>query len=390
MTLTKSARTRKLYASREEIKLEKPIGAGREGTVHPVCGQPHTAVKLIGPANPDPELTGRKLAVMVNHPPTAASSRHYRVTWPTGLVSSAKRGTATAGYTMPLMNPDQYRPIGTYFNPSRRRRLLEGRERGYTYLHLHLVKMALNLSKAVDSIHAHSTVIGDLNSRNVLASDQGRIAVIDTDSFQIHDPNTGETYRCLVGTPEYTPPRLQGIDFGEADRTPEDDLFALAVMLYQLMIQGAHPYSGRGDGNGNQAADDVASRIARRNFAHGNANAKDSGDSGGGATLNNLIVWNSLPLKREFKNAFQSTRPRTTASAWAQTIAKAAMSLKNCTINPLHWHFGKACTWCRYRRQTGIEAFPQPGDGPPGRKLPTRTRKRSTRARTPARKTARV
>ena len=254
------------YSKGKRLRLKPAIGAGREGTVHPVSDRPETAVKLIGADNPDPARTSAKLAAMVKHPPPTTASRHYRIAWPETLVSNARREGETTGYTMALMDPEVYRPIGSYINPSRRRQLLTARKSGYSYLHL--VAMALNLARAVEQIHRHGAVVGDLSSRNVLASDRGRVAVIDTDSFQIHDPGSGLVYRSLVGTPEYTPPRLQGIDFAQCHRTCEDDLFGLAVMLYQLLMQGAHPYAGRQEGNDQDAGQNIAERISRGRFAH--------------------------------------------------------------------------------------------------------------------------
>ena len=352
---------RALYSGQQKIQLNHPIGAGREGTVHPVSHDTELAVKLIGASNPDPEKTAKKLEVMVEHPPSATTSRHYRITWPAAIIRTPKRRGKTVGYIMPMLDPSRYHPIGSYLNPARRRKLTTGRKQGYTYLHLLL--MARNLAKATAHLHAHGAVLGDINSRNVLATDQGRIAVIDTDSFQIKDPKSGETHRCLVGTPEYTPPRLQGEEFADTDRTEQDDLFSLAVMLYQLMVQGAHPYSGtRTETATGTEVDNIADRITHGNFAH-----LSTGTTDFAATQQNELIWTDLPLKRQFNTAFQSKRPRTSATEWAQAITHVAHSLTQCRKNSLHWHFRRYCTWCRYRRLTGIEPFPTPEEAGKGR-----------------------
>ena len=259
--------TRALYARQDRITLQDTIGHGREGSVHSLQDRPSLAAKLISSQNPDPADTARKLELMVLHPPPDPRTRHYQITWPLSLVTTPKRRGRTVGYTMTLLNPSVYHHIGSYFNPARRRSLLPECPRGYTYLHL--LTMARNLAKATAHLHAHDTVIGDINSKNVLANDHGRIAVIDTDSFQVEDPDSGQRYRCRVGTPEYTPPRLQGLEFSSLDRTRQDDLFSLAVMIYQLTLQGAHPFAGTQAAAGPDVGN-IAQRIAISAFAHSN------------------------------------------------------------------------------------------------------------------------
>ena len=368
-TRTKPAKTGRMYSGGHPLHLDGPIGAGREGTVHALTDVPELAAKLIGPQNPGPNETARKLAVMTANPPAVTRSRHYRITWPTALITDRKRKGLTLGYLMPRLDGEIYRHIGSYFNPARRRRMLTGRKRGYTYLHL--LRLARNLALAVDRIHRHGALVGDLNSRNVLAGDHGRVAIIDTDSFQVSDPDTGEMLRCLVGTPEYTSPKLQGREFSCIDRTQGDDLFALAVMLYQLLMQGSHPFAGTMNHKAATEAHHVASRIAKGAFAHQlGPKAPIS------PTANAALIWEDLPLKRQFRAAFQETRPRTTARAWAQAIEKAAAGTKRCRTNEFHWHFRRYCTWCRYKTQTGVEPFPSPGQAAPVKPRPRRPAKR--------------
>jgi hypothetical protein len=57
-------------------------------------------------------------------------------------------------------------------------------------------------------------------------------------------------YRSLVGKPEYTPPDLQGYSFADVDRQPEHDAFALAVLIFRLLMEGFHPFDGVYRGRG--------------------------------------------------------------------------------------------------------------------------------------------
>ena len=356
------AKSTRLYAGGQRIHLDPPIGAGREGTVHPVNGQPLLAAKLISPNNPNPQQTAAKLAVMANTLTSPKPTRHHLITWPKAIISRRKTYPEATGYTMTRLDTTVYHQLGSYFNPLRRRKLLADRHTGYSYLHL--LTIARNLALAVHQAHSHGVLIGDLNSRNVLANDQGRVAIIDTDSFQVTDPTTGVTYPCLVGTPEYTPPNLQGREFANTTRTKDDDLFSLAVMLYQLLTQGTHPYAGTTAADPSQP-NDIASRIAAGHLAF------QKTSKGQEPPANITIIWQDLPLKRHFKTAFQNHRPRTTAKTWAQAITKTAQNLKQCPKNSLHRHFTKRCTWCRYQALTRIDPFPRPSKTPP--KKPSET-----------------
>src|SRR5205823_14626086 len=87
-----------------------------------------------------------------------------------------------------------------------------------------------------------------LNESNVLVTPQALVTLVDADSFQV--PGPGRVYRCRVGKPEFTPPELQGAPFADVDRGPEHDAFALGVLVFQLLMQGLHPFAGMFTGEG--------------------------------------------------------------------------------------------------------------------------------------------
>ena len=346
-----------LYQDQSKITLAACLGAGREGTVHRLAHTPGTAAKLLLPHSPDPAGTAAKLTLMLHNPPPQPATRRYLIAWPTALITSPKNKPRAVGYTMPLLPPERYHQIGTYFNPLRRRRLLNSRSDPYTYLHL--LTIARNLATAVAHLHQHGAVVGDINSKNILATDSCRVAVIDTDSFQITDHSTGRVHRSRVGTPEYTPPRLQGLDFATIDRTPSDDLFALAVLIYQLLLQGAHPHAGAPTGSA--AAPDtgnIALRIAEGLYIH------DPKNTAAATPAHTTTIWQDLPLKKHFTASFQRPHARTSARTWVRALDEAITKLRHCRTNPAHLHFTRSCTWCRYRSIVPVAPFPRPGEAP--------------------------
>ena len=105
-----------------------------------------------------------------------------------------------------------------------------------------LVHAALNTARGVASVHKAGCVIGDINHSGVLISNQAIAALIDADSFQVIDGQ--RRHLCRVGVPEYTPPELQGLNLGSVLRTTNHDAFGLAIVIFQLLAMGRHPYVG--------------------------------------------------------------------------------------------------------------------------------------------------
>ena len=113
-----------------------------------------------------------------------------------------------------------------------------------------------------------------MTRRSVSVGDDALVTLMDTDSFQVRDPQNGVIYRCHVGTPEYTPSELQGRDFASVDRAPEHDLFGLAVLIFQLLMEGTHPFAGTFQGRGEPPP--LAERIDVGWFPYGRQDAPNT------------------------------------------------------------------------------------------------------------------
>src|SRR5258707_7055468 len=71
-----------------------------------------------------------------------------------------------------------------------------------------LANVAEHLAIAFCTIHERGFLVGDVNEKNTLVAADCSIRLIDCDSFQARTAD-GRTFRCCVGTPEFTPPELQ-------------------------------------------------------------------------------------------------------------------------------------------------------------------------------------
>jgi serine/threonine protein kinase len=228
----------------EKFVLERAINRGGEAQIWTVGHDPHLVAKLYHKPTAEHK---QKLTTMIATPLPRVGS-HPSVAWPLQLLY---RQNTFVGYLMPRAAGSL--PLFHFYNPARRQRL--GLPHAWPrFLH----RTATNLAAAVELVHAHDHVVGDLNESNVLVTQSALVTLVDTDSFQIRNQITTPTliqswlgspqplalYRCGVGKAEYTPPELQGVDFKSIDRTPEHDNFALGVLVFYLVMGGFHPFAG--------------------------------------------------------------------------------------------------------------------------------------------------
>lgn len=149
---------------------------------------------------------------------------------------------------------------------------------GITVTFWHLRRAARNLALALADVHRAGLLVGDLNLMNVLVThddpaDPCRVKFIDTDSFQFGatDRATGcyRVYRTGVGVPEFLAAELQGLNLRDVDRTSESDRFALAVMAWMLLYDGAHPFAVRSVSGGPVPSVEDCIRDGRSNVSPG-------------------------------------------------------------------------------------------------------------------------
>jgi len=205
---------------------------GREGAVYRDPVDPDFVIKI--PHTPDDEWR-EKLEVMLAKPLNALD-----VAWPTDKVLSSD-GTTIVGCRLPYA-ANKFAISDVYTN--------DPQSRWLTADYAFRLQVATNLAVAIDRIHKHGCMVGDIAPKNILVGKDGTLCIIDADSFQVTN-NNGQVFRCKVGTPEYTPRELHGLQFSEVDRTVQHDAFGLAAFIFQLLVgPGTHPFMGRYTGVG--------------------------------------------------------------------------------------------------------------------------------------------
>ncbi|MGB3557739.1 MAG: hypothetical protein WBD58_08315 [Geitlerinemataceae cyanobacterium] len=330
------------------LTLNTELGGGGEGKIYAVAQDSSRVAKIYH--QPTVEIAA-KLAAMVAHPPDdpSAAEGHVSIAWPLDLLED--RGKVV-GFLMPKVS--QVRPIHDFYNPKTRR----DRTPFFNYLYLH--RTARNLAAAVSSLHAGGYVIGDVNESNILVSQTALVTLVDTDSFQVRVGK--QIYPCPVGKPEFTPPELQGKTLRHYQRTPQQDRFGLAVLIFQVLMEGTHPFAGVYTGSGDPPP--IESRIAAGHFPYGTRRVpyRPTPIAPDGKILH-------PDLRRLFLQCFDtgylepSRRPD--AQTWVQVLEAAEQELVICQTNPQHRYSDRLtrCPWCdRTQLLGGRDPFPSRGD----------------------------
>jgi len=215
-----------------------------------------------------------------------------------------------------------------------------------------LVTVAFNLCAALEDIHATGAVVGDFNQRNILVGIKADVCFIDCDSFQIRVGAT--TYWCPVGIPDFLAPEVQGVSLATLVRTPNHDNFTLAVLIFQILFLGKHPFAGVGGPDL-----EMPEAIKRFLYAYGGAGAAQGIRPPPGAPPMDSIP---KPMVQLFERAFSriaAAGGRPTPSEWAKEIRVLLENTVRCQADPTHEYFAPrgACPWCEMYRKSRVSYF---------------------------------
>lgn len=326
------------------------LGKGGEGVIYALPNQPDLVAKLYHRSQVTPER-GRKLELMLNNPPDdpMRSRGHVSIAWPIDILEYPVTGEIV-GFTMSRVVG--MKPVFEYYDP--KSRIRNSPAFSYDYL----CRTALNLVSALRSLHAKQYVIGDVNESNVMVSNNALVTLVDTDSFQVADPQNLITYRCPVGKEEFTPAELQGKPFSQIDRRQEHDLFGLGVLLFHLLMENTQPFGGVFAGRGDPP--EYGDRIGSGYFLYCQSKSVPFRPGPLAPSFNILHPELQRLFRLCFEDGHLTPKSRPSAESWCQALRTAEKALTSCSVNGQHW-FGshlQSCPWCDRAKKLGIDPFP--------------------------------
>jgi DNA-binding helix-hairpin-helix protein with protein kinase domain len=340
------------------------LAEGGEGIIYKVAEPPGQVLKHYLPkvlASNGPVLAAKVQAMVSNQPkdPTAPL-RHCSLAWPQSLVIDTTG--QFAGYLMPAIDHKSSVELHMVSNPSDRKRSPKAPPwlAGFTWEYL--LRVAMNLAAATQALHDASYIIGDFNERNVLVRMNTLVSLVDCDSMQVPNPQ-GKAFLCSVYRPEFTAPELLRVNLSQESRTIESDRFPLAIHIYQLLMEGRHPYAGVWHGSGDKPK---LHELATRGLF------VQKGDKGftpqAGTPPFDIFPSEARELFiRAFSNGATDPSSRPDGLEWYHVLESLAETLVTCQDDEAHrypGHLGTACPWCKLDKGSQVATAGPPRQVP--------------------------
>ena len=211
-----------------ECCLDKRLGGGGEGDVFVSRGLPGKVIKIYNERHLD-LYRKEKVQLMLSQRINCSG-----ICWPERPVT-AKSSGEFVGYVM--QEAKGYTPQRSIFIKPLFESKLPNWKRA------DLVQLCITILEKIEYLHNNNIILGDINPENILIVSPMEVYFVDCDSYQI------EGFPCPVGTINFTPPELQGRRYDTLLRSFGNEYFAVATLLFMLMLPGKPPYSQQGGGN---------------------------------------------------------------------------------------------------------------------------------------------
>ncbi|MBF0120753.1 MAG: zinc-ribbon domain containing protein [Desulfobacterales bacterium] len=282
------------------LRLKSIIGAGGEGKIF--LTDSGFACKVYSKELLTENLF-QKLALMVN-----SKIIINGVCWPVALAKNLHK--EFVGYLMPLAQGSPMQKC-MFVKP-----LLEKKFPHWS--RKNLVQLSISWLEKVVELHDMNILLGDVNPLNFLIKSDQEIFFVDTDSYQIED------FPCPVGMANFTAPDIQGKNFSTFLRTFEHEYFAIATLLFMILLPGKPPYSHQGGG-------DLIKNIKEGVFSYplGEKSNKKTPDGPW------RFIWSHLPYKT--KEAFYKcfvNKEMLNPAQWLDLMRSYKYALENGHLDP--------------------------------------------------------
>ncbi len=327
----------------EQITLGELVNkGGAAGKIFRVRGYPRLVAKIFHNLNKSSANREKLQAMLLNRPAFAPAMKdgrqftmedgnsYVQIAWPEALLEDSSG--FCVGYLMPLVDLSQAASLDHFMQKAIRQKLR------LTEKYEHRLQAAYNLCTMVAALHEKGHYIVDLKPSNVYVYKQSMlVALLDCDGFSIHGENG--RYPAEFVSEEYIYP--EGMNENCANMGEEQDKFALAVILFKLMNNGIHPFSGtpRRQGAPNLT---IQERIAGYHYAYGSW--ADLYQAPHPYSIHDYFARDTLEL---FDRAFVKGMKRPSAAEWERHLRNLLQSLRQCKKNPNHAYFtSKGCGLC--------------------------------------------
>lgn len=292
------------------------------------------------------EFNVPKIREMIFNPPSECEivrngQVYPQFAWPKSVLTDSV--SRECGILLPLVDPKESFSLDHYFDQALFGKLNSPDEAALSYK----LEIAENLAKIVSDLHAHQHYFIDCKPQNIRVFKRSHIVtLLDCDGFSIK--GGAQRYPAELLSTDYIAPEAQRTGQPASQLGLHQDLYALAVILFQLLNRGTHPFQGIVNDNtvvGNTNDDKAAQGL----YPHGlSANPRIRPRP---SSIHHLWDRKTRVLfDRAFSTGASSSRP--TASEWARHFgelltSKALVRCDKFPTNVEHMRFRSfACPAC--------------------------------------------
>lgn len=360
MTIAETTNTQynAIFADRhfERVQLGRLLNkGGAAGKIYEVIGNPSKVVKIFHERQKS-NTNRLKLEAMVMNNPNIPSVRaggieYVQIAWPQAVLEDDEG--YCVGYLMPFIDTTAAVSLDHLMQSAVRTKL--GLSDKYEYR----VMAAYNVALMVASLHKYKHYIIDLKPANVsIYKKTMTVAMFDCDGFSIQGEQT--RFPAEFVSEEYIYP--EGMMQACEDMGEEQDKFALAVIIFKLLNNGIHPFSGVAKKKADSTLS-IQERIEHYHYAYGIWS--DSYQSPHPYSIHEFLPQSTMKL---FDRAFVKGQKRPSAQEWQIELDYLLKNLKHCKKNPNHAYFtNKGCGLCvaEEKLKSNLKSIQEKNSQPP-------------------------
>lgn len=224
------------------VDISNPIGSGAQAKVIAleIDGEKFAA-KIFH--NSTSQVVQKVVAMIENPPSNLCTSidgvEYPLLSWPLRLLYDSSSGLVV-GYLMRLVDLNNSFTLD-YFYDHNLRKKLSSPEEGALSCRL---EIARNLSAVVSDLHKLGHYCIDFKPQNIRVFKSSHVVtLIDCDGFSVVD-KVGVRYPAQLVSTDYIAPEATNENLPIESLSEQQDLYVLAVIIFQLLNQGLHPFQG--------------------------------------------------------------------------------------------------------------------------------------------------
>ncbi|MDD4556127.1 MAG: hypothetical protein PHE89_02200 [Alphaproteobacteria bacterium] len=320
----------------EKIELGELVNrGGAAGKIYLNATNPKTVAKIFHNKQ-NSSSNRKKLEAMLHNPPIFPPAvkdevEYVQIAWPIAILEDEM--SFCVGYLMPLIDMKKAVSLDHLMQKAIRKKLSLPEKYAYR------IYAAYNVASMVYALHKAGHYVVDLKPSNIYVyKETMMVAMLDCDGFSIkgeyNDRHTAEFV-----SEEYIYP--EGMSQNCSDMGEEQDKFALAVIIFKLLNNGIHPFSGTPRKTDAKMLS-IQERIEAYHYAYGLW--PDTYQAPHPYSIHEYFDKTTLEF---FERAFTKHQSRPTAKEWKEHIWSLLKSLKTCKKDYNHVYFtSKGCGMC--------------------------------------------